>query len=212
MAEFPSANTPITQPYVLVVEGHEDRFFFEAFINYLGLQKIQIFPIGGKTELRKHLSTLRITPGHENMVSLGVVRDADLNPASAFQSVCDALRGAGFSTPIRPLVTAGERPQVTIMILPAEDIKGMLEDVCLMSVTGDPAMHCVEQYFQCLQEREIPLPQNMSKAKVEVFLASREIAGKRLGEAAQARYWPFADNAFDLMRHFLKQVCSRTDV
>ena len=209
MAKFPSE---ITQPYVLVLEGDEDKFFFDAYIKYLRLGEIQIVPIGGKTELRKNLSTLLKTSGHENMVSLGVVRDADLNPALAFQSVYDALQAVGLTAPIRPLLTAGENPRVTIMILPGENVRGMLEDVCLMSVTGDPAMHCVEQYFQCLQKQEIPLPQNMSKAKVEVFLASREIAGKRLGEAAQAGYWTFADNAFDLMRHFLKQVCSRTDV
>jgi hypothetical protein len=208
MAKFPSA---ITQPYVLVVEGDEEKFFFQAFINHLGLGQIQIVPIGGKTELRRNLSTLVITSGHENMVSLGVVRDADLNPASAFQSVCGALQAVGLTAPIRPLLTSGQNPRVTIMILPAEGITGMLEDVCLKSVTGDAAMPCVEQYFQCLQDHTVPLPKNMSKAKVQVFLASREEAGKRLGEAAHVGYWPFGDNAFGPVKDFLQQISLQTD-
>jgi hypothetical protein len=205
MAKFPSA---ITQPYVLIVEGDEERFFFEAFIQYLGLGRIQIVPIGGKTELRRSLGTLLLTSGHENMVSLGIVRDADLNPASAFQSVSDALQAAGLTVPIGPLLTAGQNPRVTIMILPGENITGMLEDVCLKSVTGDPAMPCVEQYIQCLQDHTVPLPRNMSKAKVQVFLASREGAGKRLGEAAQAGYWPFGHTAFGPVKDFLQQISS----
>lgn len=209
MAKFPSA---IMQPYVLVVEGDEERFFFEAFIKYLGLGRIQIVPIGGKTELRRNLGTLLLTSGHENMVSLGIVRDADLNPASAFESVCDALQAVGLTAPIRPLLTAGQNPRVTIMILPAEYIMGMLEDVCLKSVTGDPAMPCVEQYFWCLQDHAVTLPKNISKAKVQVFLASREEAGKRLGEAAHAGYWQFGDNAFGAMKDFLQEISSQTDV
>ena len=205
MAKFPSA---ITQPCVLVVEGDEDRFFFEAFIKYLGLGQIQIVPIGGKTELRRNLGTLLLTSGHENMVSLGIVRDADLNSLAAFQSVCNALQAAGLTAPIRPLLTAGQSPRVTIMILPTEDIMGMLEDVCLKSVTEDPAVPCVEQYFQCLQDHTVPLPKNMSKAKVQAFLASREEAGKRLGEAAHAGYWPFGNNAFGPMKDFLQQISS----
>lgn len=209
MAKFPEA---ITQPYVLVVEGDEEKFFFEAFMNYLGLVQIQILPIGGKTELQKNLGTLLVTSGHENMLSLGVVRDADLNSASAFQSVCYALKAVGLPVPTRPLVTTGQNPRVTVMILPAEGISGMLEDLCLKSVDGDPAIPCVEQYFQCLQERAVPLPRNMSKAKVQVFLASREEAGKRLGEAAHAGYWPFGDNAFGAMKDFLQEISSQTDV
>lgn len=181
----------------LVVEGDEDRFFFEAFINYLGLGQIQIVPIGGKTELQRNLSTLVKTSGHENMVSLGVVRDADLNPISAFQSVCGALHGTGLSVPDRPLAATGNNPRVAVMILPAENLAGMLEDLCLRSVAENPTMFCVEQYFQCLQERGVPKPRNMSKAKVQAFLASKEEAGKRLGEAAHAGYWPFSDNALD---------------
>ena len=58
----------------------------------------------------------------------------------------------------------------------------------------------------------VPLPKNMSKAKVQVFLGSRKEAGKRLGEAAHAGYWPFGDNAFRPMKDFLQQISLQTDI
>jgi hypothetical protein len=44
-----------------------------------------------------------------------------------------------------------------------------------MSVVDDPAMDCVEEYFQCLGRRLDEMPQNVSKSKVRAFLTSREI-------------------------------------
>jgi hypothetical protein len=50
----------------------------------------------------------------------------------------------------------------------------MLEDLCLESVSEDPAMLCVDEYFRCLEERLEMLPRNPSKARVRGFLASME--------------------------------------
>lgn len=52
----------IEQPYILVVEGQEEEILFGAIIRYLGLQQIQIMPIGGKKKLRSHLKALVKSP------------------------------------------------------------------------------------------------------------------------------------------------------
>jgi hypothetical protein len=198
----------IEQPNVLVVEGKEEDLFFEALIKHLKLQDIQIMPIGGKEKLRGNLKALVQTPGFSDVIFLGVVRDADANPDTAFQSVRDALQAAGLPTPECPLLPVGEKPRVAVLILPGVDTPGMLEDLCLRAVAQDPAMGCVEQYFECLQHKGLSLPDNMSKAKVQVFLASRPKAGLRLGEAAQAGYWPWETEAFEQVRNFLQQITS----
>lgn len=199
---------PIEQSNVLVVEGKEEVFFFEALIKHLGLQNIQIMDMKGKTRLRARLKALASSPRFADVISLGVVRDANKDPIAAFQSVRDALQAVGLAAPERPLVPAGHSPQVMVMILPEEGAPGMLEDLCLRAVVQDPAMLCVEQYFQCLQQQGLSLPHNTSKAKVQVFLASREEPGKRLGEAAQAGYWPWGDESFEQVRAFLQQISS----
>jgi hypothetical protein len=198
----------IVAPHVLVVEGREEEMFFGALIKHLGLQSIQVMPIGGKTKLRQNLKALVSSPGFSEVVSLGVVRDANADPNATFQSVRDALQAVKLHAPGQPLVPGGHNPRVTVMIVPQGGMPGMLEDLCLRAVEQDPAMHCVEEFFECLQRRELPLPANMSKATVQVFLASRQKAGLRLGEAAEAGYWPLDAGAFEQVRVFLQQIGS----
>jgi hypothetical protein len=196
----------ILSPNLLVVEGKDEELFFDAFINYIGLKDIQIMPIGGKEKLRSNLRALVSMARFSEVVSLNIVRDANANPTSAFQSIQDALRVVELPVPDRPLTASGLKPRVTVMILPNEKTPGMLEDVCMKAVVNDPSIPCLEKYFRCLQQENLPLPKNLSKAKVQAFLASRVEAGKRLGEAAQAGYWPWDNIAFDQIKDFLRQI------
>ncbi|MBI3079007.1 MAG: hypothetical protein HYY85_18810 [Deltaproteobacteria bacterium] len=200
----------ITSPKVLVVEGKDEGLFFEALIGHLGLQAVQVLPIGGKTQLRRNLAALKLAPGFHRVVCLGVVRDANADPDGAFQSVCDALRTVDLPVPKRPMVLAGSAPQVSVMILPGEGNPGMLEDLCVSAVASDPAMLCVNGYFRCLEQQGVSLPRNIAKARVQAFLSSREEPGKRLGEAAQAGYWPWEERSFDQTRSFLQEMCWAT--
>jgi len=143
--------------------------------------------------------------GFSNVSSLGIIRDADESSQSAFQSVCDALRDANLPIPSNPLTSQGQNPKVTVMILPDENNSGMLEDLCLRSVESEPEVECVEQYFQCLQQC-IDLPKNISKAKVQAYLASKPKSGLRLGEATQAGYWPLENKIFDTMENFFQLI------
>lgn len=166
-----AASIEITKPNVLVVEGREEELFFGALVNRLGLQNIQIVPLGGKEQLRRNLKALVVSPRFADVTSLGIVRDANADPSAAFQSVRDALLAVNLPPPEHPLAPVGHSPRVTVIILPEASVPGMLEDLCLRAIAQDPAMLCVEQYFQCLQQQGISLPDNVSKAKVQVFLA-----------------------------------------
>jgi hypothetical protein len=198
----------IEQPNVLVVEGREEELFFGALIKHLGLGNIQTIPIGGKGQLPPKLKALAASPRFSEVISLGIVRDANADPDAAFQSVRDALQTVNLPAPDRPLMFVDGRPRVGVLILPELGTPGMLEDLCLRAVAQDPAMLCVEQYFKCLQQEGLSLANNMSKAKVQVFLAARPKAGLRLGEAAQAGYWPWNENAFEQVRDFLQRIAS----
>ncbi len=205
----PNEHIQITEPNLLLVEGKDEENFFGALIEHLGLQKIQVEGIAGKSQLPGNLEVWTKTPGFKELVSLAVVRDADQNADNTFRSVCGALNGVDLPVPEAALVPSGGDPQVTVMILPVGSVSGALEDVCLNAVEQDPAMGCVDKYFRCLKRELACLPRNMSKAKVQAFLASRPKEGKRLGEAACARYWPFDHQAFAEIKTFLEQVCVR---
>lgn len=80
---------------------------------------------------------------------------------------------------------------------------GMLEDLCLRAVQADPAMPCVNDYFQCVQNQANRQPNNISKARVHAWLSSQLEPDLRLGEAAKNNLWPWASPAFDALRQFL---------
>ncbi|MEM4214544.1 MAG: DUF3226 domain-containing protein [Candidatus Methanomethylicaceae archaeon] len=196
----------IEYPKLLVVEGKEEERFFNAFIDHLGLKNIQIFPIGGKDNLGSNLRALVISPDFSKVILLGIIRDANSDPKAAFQSVCSALKAAELPIPEKPWTLAGDRLKVGVIILPNASSSGALEDLCLDAVQGDPAMACVEEYFRCLEQKKLSLPRHISKAKVQVFLASRDRAGLRLGEAAKAGYLPWDAEAFKQIKYFLEHI------
>ncbi len=198
----------ISEPNLLIVEGKEDVLFFTALTKHLNLENIQIAGIGGKNTLRAELKQIRKSRSFLDLVtSLGIVRDADENPKGAFQSVSSALKAAELPVPKRPLVSVDNTPRVTVMILPDANTSGMLEDVCLKAIENEAAMNCTKQYFECLQQQSLSLPKDISKAKIQVYLAALE-AEIRLGVAAQKGFWPWEHPAFDEVKRFLELVVS----
>lgn len=195
----------ITQPKIIIVEGIEDKMFFQSLCNTISLSNIQILPIGGKTLLADRLTALSKDPSFISIVEvLAIIRDADNSTSSAFQSVCSSLQQANLPVPAAVLQPVGHRPVVQVMIVPHGKTSGILEDICLDTVATDPATPCIDSYFSCLSLISgFTLPNNMSKAKVHAFLSSRIEPDKRLGEAAEAGYWPFDSAACNSLKTFL---------
>ena len=198
------APTKITESKQLVVEGRDAEVFFHALLSDMCISDVQIQNFGGVSEVGGFLKALRIASGFAQVVSLGIVRDAETNAAAAFQSVCGALRGANLPVPDQAMVPVGDRPQVSVLILPDGKTPGMLETICLQSVQDDAVMECIEHYFECVEQRTDSPPKNMPKARVQAFLASRLRSGLLLGEAAHKGYWPWDSPAFDHVRQFLQ--------
>lgn len=113
-----------------------------------------------------------------------------------------ALRDASLPEPQQPGTLFGSNPQVAVFILPSPDRPGMLDTLCLDSVSGDSAMPCVEDYINCLERVGRP-PTNPTKARVYAFLASRSKPNLRLGEAAAAGIWALDSPAFAQLKDFV---------
>lgn len=178
---------PITKPKLLLVEGKDEKIFFSQMINHLGLKDIELWEVGGKDNFGTRLQILIRGPGHENLLSVGIVRDADENPNGAFDSICSALNANELPVPLAPLQSIGDSPRIMVMILPGKGNKGMLEDLCLASIAEDPAMNCVEEYFRCLEEQIDPevFPSNPAKARVRAFLSAMEWGEEAYFESIQ---------------------------
>ncbi|MGB9597480.1 MAG: DUF3226 domain-containing protein [Candidatus Poribacteria bacterium] len=85
--------------------------------------------------------------------SLGIVRDAENNPKSAFQSVCSALDHSKISKPKKPCSLSDGSPRVSVLILPDANTEGMLETICLRAVANDLVIEYIDKYFDCINKK-----------------------------------------------------------
>jgi hypothetical protein len=83
------------------------------------------------------------------------MRDADERPKSAFQSIQDALKKAGFDKPDEPLKPCGYEPKITVMILPDIETRGALESLLLRTVEDKEEIKCVDGFIDCLKENNL---------------------------------------------------------
>src|SRR2546423_867197 len=85
----------INKPKLLLGEGTHEVAFFEAFLDDLQIDDVQVMSYGGKRNLVHQLRALRATPGFANIISLGITRDADLNANATLQSLNNVLVQVG---------------------------------------------------------------------------------------------------------------------
>jgi hypothetical protein len=198
----------IEQPHLLLVEGIDDAKFFEALLEHLNLKDIEIWPIGCGRKFKEGLRLLTMLSGFERVISVGIIRDADNDPVAAFDSVSQALRDNGLSAPNSYGRRSTGTPITCIMIMPdGLNSQGMLESLCLRAIKDDPAMPCINAYFDCLSKCNIfQRTVDEDKAKVHAYLASKYKPDKRLGESALANYWPFDNGIFDEAKRFLFEI------
>jgi hypothetical protein len=177
MGKFSVGNKEITKPKLVLVEGDDEAHFLPTLVKKLGIESVvAVASYDGLPKLQRALENLGKTPGYMKLEAMGVMRDADENSDDAFKSVCDRLEQKGFARPTAPARPCGERPRVSVLIVPPGKPRGNLEDLCLESMADDPAMPCVNEFFQCLAERLDNLPdKDSAKAHLKAFLISREL-------------------------------------
>ena len=205
----------ITARSVLVVEGEDERNFFDRLLRHIGLADVQIEPVGGKNQFSEKLPALLRVPGFfeadgsARVKNLVIVRDKDRD--NAFESVASIVERAGLTPPDEHGAFSDGGPRVGIFIMPGGTIDGtMLEDLCLKTVEGHEAMACVEQFASCVCD--LPsAPRTMAKAKAQVFKAQVFLAAQpdtvdAVGLGAQKGYWDFDSPALGELKAFLEHL------
>lgn len=203
----------IEEPYVLLVEGPGDEYFFRALARHMQLERVQVVLSSGKDDYWDKVKSVRDASGFGKVAeSLGLVRDANNDARAAFQSACDALGAAGLPVPKRQGKAVEGEKRVAVVIVPGKNKRGRLEDLCLASAEEEPAMECVDSYFECLQKQGVSVPRIESKARVQVYLASKRETDKRLGIGAERGYWDWESPVFKGVKDFLRELCAVEEV
>ena len=209
---------------LLLVEGADDRRLFGALAGDLGIDGIVVESYNGKPNLGNDLANRVRSPNFRSYSSIGIVRDADDDARSAFDSVIGSLRRANLPTPSAPNSSATQRNlRIAVLIIPPSERRGELEDMCLHSIEDTAEYACVDAYISCLETIGRPISDNrLAKAKVHTYLAAgpeprffagapdessgRRNPGLRVGEAAEARVWNWTSPAFAQVADFLRSL------
>ena len=199
--------TGIKSQIQLLVEGNDQRNFFEAFIDHLSLEHIQIQNFGGVSELRDFLDGFVSATGFRQIVqSLGIVRDAETSAGSAFQSVQSSLRNAELPMPDSPAKRTGISPAVTVLILPGDNRSGMLETLLCESFADTAANHCIDDFFTCVENLPDVSIKNPDKARAQAYLTTKPDPHFSVGAAAKKDYWDLDHRVFGNVRDFLQKI------
>nr|VFK48381.1 MAG: hypothetical protein BECKTC1821E_GA0114239_11123 [Candidatus Kentron sp. TC]VFK50611.1 MAG: hypothetical protein BECKTC1821D_GA0114238_11133 [Candidatus Kentron sp. TC]VFK63554.1 MAG: hypothetical protein BECKTC1821F_GA0114240_10993 [Candidatus Kentron sp. TC] len=207
-------NFKIASQQLLAVEGRDECNFFEGMLKHMGIRGVQLVDIGGKDKFKTEFPLLYNLPGFPNVRALGFIRDAEDKKAdAAFSSICSILKKRALPTPkaantvVDGKNAVGKDMRIGIFIMPNNNDRGMLEDLCLESVGVEPGFACVERYMDCLSVLpENEGPRNHAKARVQAYLASRREIANSLGVGARKGYWNFGHGCFDDIKRFLRML------
>ena len=167
------------------VEGKEDQEFFiqlAKHMNVLDSWPLQIEQLDGKGNFGEYLLALTRHPRFGKLTAIGIVRDADFG-TNSFQSVQDTIQSANrknprqLPVPQQVMELAHGTPNTGVLILPSSEREGMIEDLVMDLFQGDPVNLCVDAFFTCLRENNVPISQErLPKARLRTY-----ITGKNLG-------------------------------
>ncbi len=222
-------NIKITQPKLILVEGKDDKYFFQYLMKHICLEDCQVINVEGKDNFSNVFKSIMLLPGFNTVNSLAFIRDADNDCRKSFNEIISIIKSnnrsliktaATISYPDKPGVFFNiNNLKIGTFILPNNSNPGMIEDICLNSCSTRPAIECIDSYVQCLKSKldrktdEISsnnssnyFPKNESKMKMLVFLASLYEYSNNIGDAAQKGSWDFNHSSFIELISFLKQL------
>lgn len=193
--------TTFERPRLILVEGSDDRAVIASLIDHekLPADDFHIHNMIGKDNWGKALKALMLVDGFENVLSLGLVRDADADPAATWRSCQGTLSSVGLPVPSRPDEFAAGRPSVTVTIVPSSSTSGALEELC-WETFNQSQRACVDSYFDCLNHP----PDIRAKELVQVYLAGLDRPCRDLRVAAERHDLELSHPGFDSLRRFLR--------
>lgn len=196
----------IEKPKQLIVEGNDQRNFFEAFIEHLSLKDIQVRNFGGVGQLRSFVVGLVNDSNFDTVTRVGVIRDAEESARAAFQSVQDALGKADLSVPDKVGERTGEKPVVSVLILPDDDSPGMLEKLLCRTFEGAEVDRCIDDFFKCAEGLPNVSINKPDKARAFAYLTTQPDPRHSVGVAAKNGVWNLDHEAFRETRDFLRAL------
>ena len=208
--------------HLILCEGIDEKLFFIRFLNYFKeksgsdydkYNEIQIEDIGGNSELDAQLNVWKLVSGFEDLKTVGIIRDAEIDAVAAIQSIQYCFSHNDLSEPqdCFELTESQDGGVRTVFgILPGTKTNnkwdnGTLEDLCLKILKDSQSSEKIDlltKYLEQAQDNFEYKINHMHKAKLHTYFSSNEsFIGLKIGEAAKRKAFNFES---DVLVNFKK--------
>ncbi len=195
---------------LLLVEGKDEEAFFKILLERKRINGIDIMSSGGNRQLQTLFPGIKKAPGFDELSSLAIIHDADMDARQAFQSIRSVLKNNDMKSPDKISSFVSGSPRVGVFIIPDGKNTGKLESLCLSTVKSGGIIKCIDSFMACIKQNSnnsgYNSPKDMHKARCRAFLSAMEKDTPSLGVAAQKGYWDFDSEKLNPLLDFLKQL------
>jgi hypothetical protein len=222
----------LAAPILLVGEGADDCYFFDALRSQLGIPEdafqIETFaPVadeGGKSRMPEYLSVLEAREGFGRLKALGVVVDADTSAEATLDSlkshlIANKYGGNVAHAKIVPIShPLNSRLAVGVFVMPDGESSGALEDLFIAAIrevstrTSDHAIDCVDRLVECVDPTGEMVSSRRSKMTLYAWLSTRERPAVRPGQAVTWSYIEHDCSAFEAACKFLNDLTAAANM
>ena len=201
---MPKARKPQAKPQQLLVEGKNDRHVIWALCQKYRVPETFSVEIVVNDDFKSRetqgveelIKSLPVKLAEENLQTLGIVVDADLDITARWQAVTNKLRDFGYQNiPKAPVEngwidTQPELPKIGVWVMPDNKLPGMLEDFVAYLIPSEDKLR--EKAAAILDEIETEQLNFYSlihrqKAFIHTWLAWQAKPGMPMGQAITAK-------------------------
>jgi hypothetical protein len=200
---MPFEITKIESDKLLIVEGNDEKSFFQALLKIQNINDVQIINMRGKDNYYNEFEGITLRPNFNQVKKLGIIKDAETSFINTEKSITNMIKMHNLPKPVKANeFVSNNTISIGYYIMPDNNENGMLENLFLKTLENQPIMDCVNQYFKCIKgiiDYEI----NEPKSKALVYLAGMKKLVNNVGLAALKNYWNFNHKSMDEIKNFI---------
>lgn len=188
---------------LLLVEGNDDFHVIHSLCKQFNIpvRNLEI-PDGGNFSIKDCKSITQLLEqipvlfkSSNQLTTLGVIIDADVDLVSRWVSIKTLLKKIGFNLPVslpsKGLICQENNIKVGIWIMPNNDLNGMLEDFLSFLVPqDDKLLPIINDTLSEMEKNKLNKYSliHKSKAIIHTWLSVQEVPGTPLGQSITKRY------------------------
>ncbi len=204
------ADRSITGRKLILVEGPDDIWFFDALLADLGapVDEVQVIDYEGKSSIGRTLGPLLLDPAvlGGGVTAIAIIQDADGDIARARKNISDACASVGltggsyggFSVSVsHPALSIGT------FALPDGAANGDLDTLLFETLNGEPVSQHVEDYAMAAGFSAV---HDAGKRKTQAYLASQSPIARGAGMGASNGHFRIRHASVDQVRNFISAL------